>query len=158
MASILVKSYTLFCPLASLRSRLNVTNSDLASIYSSSKKCMTTTTTTTTTDDGDDNRKSEGETSNDNDTRRSSTTTTPNINDHQFAKVFAQPIFPRQNKSCMAWQPTLETHSSLMINGVPYDKTPIVSVQASRNNTIITLAEANGNVIFSTSAVSLRFF
>ena len=51
------------------------------------------------------------------------------------------------------WQPTPETHSLLMIDNVPYNKLNTVYIQASKNNTILTLTDCNGITMFTTSAV-----
>jgi hypothetical protein len=67
--------------------------------------------------------------------------------DHPFSIVKAHPI------ANLGWQPTIETHTALIINGVPYNKLHIVAIKAGRNNTIMTLTDSNGSVLFATSAV-----
>jgi hypothetical protein len=54
----------------------------------------------------------------------------------------------------LGWQPSLETHTSLVVNGVPYNQLKIIAIKSSRNNTILTLTDAKGIVLFSTSSVS----
>lgn len=56
-----------------------------------------------------------------------------------------------------AFQPTKETLSLLKVNGVPYEKLNIVSIFASKNNTILTLSDWNGIPLYSTSAGSCGF-
>lgn len=55
------------------------------------------------------------------------------------------------------WQPNKETHSLLMIDGVPYNKTNIVYIKSSKNNTILSLTDHNGLTLYSISAGACGF-
>jgi hypothetical protein len=52
------------------------------------------------------------------------------------------------------WQPTADSYSALVIDGVPYNKLHIISIHASINNTIITLSDHTGHSMFTTSGVN----
>lgn len=56
-------------------------------------------------------------------------------------------------KGLIGWQPTSDTHSKYHLDGVPYEKLPIVNIKATPNNTIMTLTDYKGLVLFTTSAV-----
>ena len=62
----------------------------------------------------------------------------------------------KSKNGLLGWQPTVETHSKYIMkeDGVPYEKLHIVSIKASANNTIMTLSDHTGGVLFSTSAVN----
>ncbi|RMZ95971.1 30S ribosomal chloroplastic [Brachionus plicatilis] len=71
---------------------------------------------------------------------------------HPFGIAKANPM-----ANNLGWQPTSSTHSALMIDGVPYNKIHVVSIKASKNNTIFSLSDFNGTIIFTTSAGSVGF-
>jgi ribosomal protein S11 len=50
--------------------------------------------------------------------------------------------------------PTSITHSQYMVNGQIYKDIPIIHIKATKNNTIISLTDSRGKVLFGTSAVS----
>ena len=56
-------------------------------------------------------------------------------------------------KGLVGWQPTANTHSKYHLDGVPYEKLHIVNIKATPNNTIMTLTDYKGLVLFTTSAV-----
>ena len=55
------------------------------------------------------------------------------------------------------WQPNKETHSLLMIDGVPYNKTNIIYINSTKNNTILSLTDHNGITLYSISAGACGF-
>ena len=62
-------------------------------------------------------------------------------------------IAQARNSRSTGWNPTVETHSLLMVDGEPFNKLPIVYISATGNNTILTLTDCNGLTLYSTSAV-----
>ncbi len=62
-----------------------------------------------------------------------------------------------RKKGLIGWQPTVNTHSSLIVDGVPYDRLHIVNIKSTPNNTIMTLTDHKGTVLFMTSAVNFWF-
>lgn len=62
-----------------------------------------------------------------------------------------------RNLQNRGWQPTLETHSMLTVDGVPFNKIDSVYVSSSKNNTIMNLVDATGTTLYSISAGAVGF-
>lgn len=77
--------------------------------------------------------------------------TSQSIENHPFKIAKAIPI---RNSPNHGWQPTVETHSLLQVEGVPYNKLDTVYVRSTKNNTILNLVDLNGTTLYSVSAVS----
>ncbi len=72
-------------------------------------------------------------------------------NNHPFK------IANARNYKNFGWQPTVETHSLLIVDGVPYNKLDTVYVRSTKNNTIVNLVDMNGQTLYSVSAGSVGF-
>jgi len=70
---------------------------------------------------------------------------------HQFK------IARARNLGGRGWQPTLETHSMLSVDGVPYSKIDAVYIRSTKNNTIMNLVDVTGTTLYSITAGACGF-
>ena len=70
---------------------------------------------------------------------------------HQFKVARARNLGGR------GWQPTLETHSMLSVDGVPYSKIDAVYIRSTKNNTIMNLVDVTGTTLYSITAGACGF-